>query len=52
MDSPEWQNLTVDDLVHINQYARRLILSEKRGRFIPVQGRWVDPVGPGISDGR
>ena len=47
-----WQGLTTDDLIELNRYARSKILTEKLGRFTPVQGRWFDTFGPGISDGR
>ena len=47
-----WQGLTVDDLVEVNRYARNKILACQLGRFIPIQGRWFDTFGPGISDGR
>ena len=47
-----WLATTTDDLVDINRYARDKILSSQIGRFYPIQGRWFDPFGPGISDGR
>ena len=52
VEDPMWDTLNTDTLVDINQYARRLVISEKYGRFYPVQGRWLDTFGPGIPDGR
>ena len=51
-DAQLWRGLTTDDLVEINRYARNKILSHQEGRFFPIQGRWFDYFGPGISDGR
>ena len=52
LDSQLWRGLTTDDLVEINRYARNKILSRQEGRFFPIQGRWFEKLGPGISDGR
>ena len=51
-ETPRWLDITTDDLTEVNRYTRHLILSERRGKFYPIQGRWLDPVGPGIPDGR
>ena len=47
-----WQGLTTDDIIEINRYGRSKILGQRLGRFFPIQGRWFDTFGPGISDGR
>ena len=55
VEDPEdelWRSLTTDDLIEVNRYARNKILEHKVGRFFPIQGRWFDTYGPGISDGR
>ena len=51
-DDRLWQATTTDDLIDLNRYARQKILQHRHGRFFPLQGRWYDTYGPGISDGR
>ena len=51
-EDPGWLNITTDDLTEANRYARQLILTQKQGKFYPMQRRWLDPIGPGIPDGR
>ena len=51
-EDPGWLNITTDDLTETNRYTRQLVLTERNGKFYPIQGRWLDPVGPGVPDGR
>ena len=52
-DLKEWEQLGLTDLVHLNEYTKEKILSGGyKTTFHALDVHWVEPICPGIPDGR
>ena len=53
MSGPDyWEGLGLTDLHHLNEYAKEKMLSHGYVPFHALSEHWVEPISPGIPDGR
>ena len=52
-DDSNWERQSLSDLTHLNQYVQnRLLEGGYQVDFHALNVNWVEPICPGIPDGR